>query len=103
MWSGLRRSNSSTEIPARAAIDPAPSPDCTTIDEPSAAAVALDGVVSADSVASSFSTCLEELDALVEDDFSFEDFSVVDFSLSSSLFEFFSLDEDLTTLLVDDE
>ena len=34
---------------------------------------------------------------------SFEDFSVVDFSLSSSLFEFFSLDEDLTTLLVEDE
>ena len=100
MWSGLRRSNSSTEIPARAAIDPAPSPDCTTIDEPSAAAVALDG---ADSVASSFSTCLEELDALVEDDFSFEDFSVVDFSLSSSLFESFLLDEDLTTLLVEDE
>ena len=69
MWSGLRRSNSSTEIPARAAIEPAPSPDWTTIDEPSAAAVALDGVVSADSVASSFTTCLEELDALVEDDF----------------------------------
>ena len=103
MWSGLRRSNSSTEIPARAAIEPAPSPDWTTIDEPSAAAVALDGVVSADSVASSFTTCLEELDALVEDDFSFEDFSVVDFSLSSSLFESFLLDEDLTTLLVEDE
>ena len=45
----------------------------------------------------------EELDALVEDDFSFEDFSVLDFSLSSSLFESFFLDEDLTTLLVDDE
>ena len=50
-----------------------------------------------------FTTCLEELDALVEDDFSFEDFSVLDFSLSSSLFESFLLDEDLTTLLVDDE
>ena len=60
--------------------------------------IAIDGIVAAESVAQPFSTCLEELDAYVDDDF-----SLVDFSLSSPILESFLLDEDLTTLLVEVE